>query len=65
MMRHFMQDSGIKKSMPAVTRLEKEAMEYFVKEALSRMAAIAKQEGSTVVEISHLSRVLPDLLLDF
>lgn len=64
-MRHFMRDSGIKKTTASVVRLEKEAMEYFVKEALARMAALAKQEGSTVVEISHLSRVLPELLLDF
>ncbi|KAK3142273.1 hypothetical protein QOZ80_4BG0344460 [Eleusine coracana subsp. coracana] len=42
-----------------------ELLRIFVTEAIQRSAFIAKAEGSTVIEPTHLERILPQLLLDF
>ncbi|XP_062225939.1 protein MHF2 homolog isoform X1 [Phragmites australis] len=42
-----------------------EFLRIFVTEAIQRSAFIAEAEESTVIEPTHLERVLPQLLLDF
>jgi len=42
-----------------------ELLGIFVTEAIQRSAFIAEAEGATVIEPTHLERVLPQLLLDF
>jgi len=39
--------------------------EISLAEAIQRSAFIAEAEGATVIEPTHLERVLPQLLLDF
>lgn len=46
-------------------KLSCELLKIFVTEALQRAALIAEAEGMTVIEPTHLERVLPQLLLDF
>ena len=42
-----------------------EMMRIYVLEAAHRAAAQAKSEGSEVVDLEHLEKVLPQFLLDF
>ncbi|WVZ86161.1 hypothetical protein U9M48_032993 [Paspalum notatum var. saurae] len=42
-----------------------ELLRIFVTEAVQRAAFIAEAEEATVIEPTHLERVLPQLLLDF
>ncbi|KAL6652514.1 hypothetical protein ACP70R_011439 [Stipagrostis hirtigluma subsp. patula] len=42
-----------------------ELLKIFVSEAVHRSAFVAEAEGATVIEPTHLERVLPQLLLDF
>ncbi|XP_051217866.1 protein MHF2 homolog isoform X2 [Lolium perenne] len=42
-----------------------ELLRMFVAEAVQRCAVIAEAEGTTIIEPTHLERVLPQLLLDF
>jgi len=42
-----------------------ELLRIFITEAIQRSAFIAEAEGATVIEPTHLERVLPQLLLDF
>ncbi|CAD6267253.1 unnamed protein product [Miscanthus lutarioriparius] len=42
-----------------------ELLRIFVTEAIQRSAFIAEAEDGTVIEPTHLERVLPQLLLDF
>ncbi|EES12386.1 protein MHF2 homolog [Sorghum bicolor] len=42
-----------------------ELLRIFVSEAIQRSAFIAEAEDGTVIEPTHLERVLPQLLLDF
>ncbi|KAL6882535.1 hypothetical protein ACP4OV_011225 [Aristida adscensionis] len=46
-------------------KLSCELLRIFVTEAVQRSAFVAEAEGSTVIEATHLERVLPQLLLDF
>jgi centromere protein X len=39
--------------------------EFSLAEAVQRCAVIAEAEGTTIIEPTHLERVLPQLLLDF
>ncbi|KAM0828008.1 hypothetical protein ACQ4PT_067829 [Festuca glaucescens] len=39
--------------------------EFCLAEAVQRCAVIAEAEGTTIIEPTHLERVLPQLLLDF
>ena len=42
-----------------------EMLRIYVLEAAHRAASQARSEGSQVVELEHLEKVLPQLLLDF
>eukprot|EP00250_Pteridium_aquilinum_P019651 c24514_g2_i2 orf=179-502(+) len=46
-------------------KLSCELLKLFVTEAIQRAALIAEAEGMTVIEATHLERILPQLLLDF
>lgn len=40
-------------------------MELFVEEAVNRCILLAKAEGDESLDLSHIERILPQLLLDF
>ena len=42
-----------------------EMLRLYVVEAASRASSQAKCEGSTVVELEHLEKILPQFLMDF
>jgi len=46
-------------------KLSAEYMRLFVLEAIHRSEQLARDEGSPSVEIEHLQKILPQLLLDF
>jgi len=45
--------------------LSAELLNVFITEAINRSAQIAKTEGSPTIELAHLEKILPQLLLDF
>lgn len=53
------------KYTPDALKMTTEMMRLYVVEAASRASSQAKCEGSTVVELEHLEKILPQLLLDF
>ncbi|MBA0656776.1 hypothetical protein Goklo_009108, partial [Gossypium klotzschianum] len=46
-------------------KLSCELLRIFISEAIQRAGTIAEAEGSTMIEPTHLERILPQLLLDF
>ena len=46
-------------------KMTTEMLRLYVVEAASRASSQAKNEGCTVVELEHLEKILPQLLLDF
>ncbi|XP_076931964.1 protein MHF2 homolog [Bidens hawaiensis] len=50
---------------PNAVRLSCKLLRLFVTEAVQRAATIAEAEGGDKIEVTHLERVLPQLLLDF
>ena len=53
------------KYTPDTLKMTTEMMRLYVVEAASRASSQAKCEGSTVVELEHLEKILPQLLLGF
>ncbi|XP_030061039.1 centromere protein X isoform X2 [Microcaecilia unicolor] len=60
---HF-KDERIKVSADAL-QLMTEMLKVFVQEAVARAARQAKSEDLPTVDLEHLEKVLPQLLLDF
>merc|ERR1712196_382067 len=61
--KHFKGDTT--KITPEALKLFAEYLRAFTGEALHRASMRAQQDGTTVVDPEHLSKVIPQLLLDF
>eukprot|EP00850_Spirogloea_muscicola_P004322 SM000018S03687 [mRNA] locus=s18:794263:794748:+ [translate_table: standard] len=49
----------------ATLKLSAELVRLFLAELVQRAAIVAETEGDSIIEVSHVERVLPQLLLDF
>eukprot|EP00850_Spirogloea_muscicola_P025213 SM002465S08161 [mRNA] locus=s2465:449:1135:+ [translate_table: standard] len=52
-------------SSSATLKLSAELVRLFLAELVQRAAIVAESEGDSIIEVSHIERVLPQLLLDF
>ena len=60
---HFKEDST--KASSDSVRLVSEVLRCFVSEAVHRASMEAQHDGTTIIDPEHISKILPQLLLDF
>ncbi|CAH1273958.1 Hypp5245 [Branchiostoma lanceolatum] len=59
------QDNGKTRMNTDAVKLTTELLRMFVMEMAARASDQARSEGAGVVEVEHLEKILPQLLLDF
>lgn len=55
----------VRAATPEAMKAAAAYMELFVEEAVNRCILLAKAEGDESLDLSHIERILPQLMLDF